>query len=109
MSKAWPTEIIIKSRVWTIHYVPKDHPELVEGEDDYLLGCCQYPARTIHICTDQSLESMQDTLVHEMIHAWYSSIGGVDHDDEKAEENFVLNATEAFFEIVRNSTSTWWL
>lgn len=108
----WPTEFTIRSRMWTIEYVHKDSPYLIEpGDDpeDYCIGICRADQRKIWICLDQSPGSMRDTLVHELLHGVYSTMPGVDHDDEEAEENWVLAMTEAFFEIVQNSTAPWWL
>ena len=107
----WPTKYTIKSRLWTIKYVDRlkdtasDDPE---NPDNDLLGCSRADLKEITISRDQSIESMKDTVVHELMHAIYSTMPGVDHDDEEGEENWVLGATEAFFEIVRNSGVDWW-
>lgn len=108
----WPAEFYIKSRRWRVLYVDKEDPALKEGDDsDYNLGICRADQRTIWVCTDQDLESKQDTLVHELIHACYATasmfLQSVE-DAEDFEENIVLFATEAFFEIMRNSESDWW-
>lgn len=112
MSIDWPTEYIIKSRVWSIEYVDKDNAALSDGDgvEDYCLGICRADQRKIWVCTDQDDESMQDTLYHELVHACYStaSMAGNTEEAEDSEENIVLFATEAFFEIVRNATSDWW-
>lgn len=110
ISDEFPTEFRIKARTWQIRYLPKEHASLRDGDgpEDWLLGSCEAHTKTITICQDQSAESMRDTLVHELIHAHYSTLGGVDHEDEESEESFVLHATEAFFEIVGNSKSPWW-
>ena len=109
----WPTEYVIKSRLWTIEYVHKTNKALTDGEgpEEYCLGICRADQRKIWICTDQDDASMQDTLYHELVHACYStaSMAGVVDDPEDVEENVVLFATEAFFEIVRNATSDWWV
>lgn len=111
--KDWPKEYVIKSRVWSIEYVPKDDPALTDGDgpEEYCLGICRADQRKIWICTDQDADSMQDTLYHELVHACYStaSMAGTPEEPEDVEENVVLFATEAFFEIIRNATSTWWL
>ena len=109
----WPTEYMIKSRPWTIEYVPKEHAALKDGDgpEDYCLGICRADQRKIWICTDQDDASMRDTVFHELVHACYATapmVGTVD-DSEDAEENIVLFTTEAFFEIVGNATSVWWL
>lgn len=111
MTTEWPSSMVIKSREWKIVYANKDHPELREGPgpDDWLLGVCNEHTRTIHICTDQSRESMRDTLVHELMHAAYCTAPGLDHECEESEENVILFSTEAFFEIVCNSAYPWWL
>jgi hypothetical protein len=52
---------------------------------------------------------MIDTLYHELAHACFAtSPRPVGEDEEESEENMILFATEAFFEIIRNSTSDWW-
>ena len=109
MSK-WPTQYRIKSRLWTIEYVPKTDEALHDSSpEDYCLGICQADQRRIWICTDQTESSMQDTLYHELVHACYStSSRPATDDEEETEENVVLFATEAFFEIVRNAESDWW-
>ena len=114
MSDKWPDSFTIKSRTWHILYVPKESAALrTEGAepDDYCLGICRADQRTIWICTDQSHESMQDTIVHELMHACFStaSMAGNADDPEDEEENIVLFATEAMFEIVNNSEHRWWL
>ncbi len=108
--KGWPKRVKLCSRFWNIEYVPKTHPELnIENDDeeDYYLGSCNKATHTIHIEDSQSPESMKDTLVHEMFHAVYATQPGMAHHDEDAEENTVLFATEAFFEIVRNLKPFW--
>ncbi len=112
----WPTEYVIKSRRWTIEYLPKEHPDLVDEDSPlpsaWLMGFCEPRTSRIAVCSDMSLEAIRDTLAHELCHAYYSTMPGVDHDSETAEsdeENWVLSATECFFEIVRNSESLWWV
>ena len=108
----WPSRFRIRSRWWAIEYVDRLKDDGVEDPDDPsndLLGCCRADLRKISISKDQSEESMKDTLVHEIMHAIYSTMPGMAHGDEDAEENWVLAATEAFFEVVRNSDKPWWL
>lgn len=109
----WPTKFRIKSRSWTISYVPKQHGCLRESDadpEDYCLGVCIAHKRKIYICNDQSDCSKRDTLVHELMHAVYSTMPSIHDDDpERFEENFVLAATEAFFEIIGNSETSWFL
>ena len=114
----WPDTYVIKSRTWTILYVPKTDPALFDAgqnakdnPEDYNLGICRADQRTIWVCTDQSHDSMIDTLWHELVHACYStaSMAGACEDSEDEEENVVLFATEAAFEIINNATSVWWL
>lgn len=108
----WPKRMRIKSRVWHIFYVPKDHGVLRNSDDpdDWNMGCCIEVKRHIYICRDQCPETMRDTLVHELMHAVYATSprphGG---DEEEYEENLVRLMTEAFFEVVNNSNETWWL
>lgn len=108
----WPTEYVIKSRLWKIEYVNKDHPALADGDgpEDYCLGICRADKRHIWVCLDQSECSMKDTLYHELVHACYStaSMAGATEEAEDEEENVVLFATEAFFEIIRNAQTDWW-
>lgn len=103
-----PTSYVIKSRKWRIRYLPKDHPDMNEAEGENLLGWCDPTLHQIAVCTEQDDESLRDTLVHELMHAYYSTLPGVDHDDEAAEETWVLAATEAFYEVVRNAKWDFW-
>lgn len=107
--RGWPQRVKLCSRFWDIEYVDRSHPELKNEDDpeDYFLGSCNAATRTIHIERNQSLESMRDTLVHEMYHAVYATSPGMDHNDEDKEEDVVLFGTEAFFEIVRNLKPFW--
>jgi hypothetical protein len=107
----WPTTYRIQSRDWTIKYVDRlkdDEADDPDDADNDLLGCCDSTQFEITISKGQSPESMKDTLAHEIMHAVYSTMTGVDHEDILAEENFVLAATTMFFEIVRNADSPWW-
>lgn len=106
--KKWPTKFVMKSREWTIRYLDRDHPDMDEIEGEGLLGWCDSTTHEVAICKKQSIESRRDTLIHEMCHAYYSTMPGVDHDDEKAEENWVLAMTELFFEITRNAPWDWY-
>lgn len=103
-SNGLPKTFTIAGRKWTINYVPEDHPAL-EGD---AIGCCEASTSSIWVSTDQEHQSLVDTLVHELMHAYYSSLPFVPHDDEEFEENIVLLATQAFFEIVRNSKKPFW-
>lgn len=108
MDVKWPTSYTILSREWAIKYVDElkdDDPEDPGGD---LLGCSDATLCEISISKQQSEASMKDTLTHEIIHAVYSYLPGVDHDSEEAEENFVLAATIMFFEITRNAKTSWW-
>lgn len=108
----WPTQFRIRSRFWTIEYVDRLPDEDADDPSDPandLLGCCRADLRRIYISLDQSAECMKDTLVHELMHAVYATMPGVDEESEEAEENWVRSATEAFFEVVRNSDKPWWL
>ena len=109
MSIVWPTSYRIKSRDWRIRYLPKDAPEL-EDDGDYLLGSCDTTTHEILICSDQVPSSMADTLWHELTHACFATapMAGACEDPEDEEENVVLFATEAAFEIIRNAESEWW-
>ena len=104
----WPTSYIILSRRWSIKYVDELKDEDQEDPDGDLLGCSDATLCEISISKQQSESSMKDTLVHEIMHAVYSSLPGVDHDSEEAEENAILAATMMFFEVVRNADNPWW-
>lgn len=104
--KGWPKKARINSRWWEIRYVPKTHPVLQE-EDDYNLGICDTLTKTIYIEDGQCPESMKDTLVHELMHAHFSTSPFLPMKGEEEEEAAVLWATEAFFQIERNLKSFW--
>ena len=109
MSK-WPKKITLQSREWKIRYLKPENKAFFNsnGEHEALLGFCDESKGLIVIDSTQNDETKKDTLVHELFHAVYARLPGVDHDDEDAEENFVLAATLCFFEIVRN-TGRWYL
>ena len=107
----WPKQVLLNSRLWEIRYVKEGHAlwkDTHTGESEALLGYCEESKGIIVINADQGDETKRDTIIHEMLHAIYARLPGVDHDDVDAEENFVLAATLAFFEIVRN-TGRWYL
>lgn len=69
--KGFPDSVLIRHTRWSIDYVDKGHPALNDPEDDWLLGVCMVHERRIYICTDQSTDSMRDTLIHEVAHAFH--------------------------------------
>lgn len=113
-SENWPVKYTIKKRKWAILYVPKTDKALIEDPEvpaDYCLGICRSDLRKIWICTDQSDSSMRDTLWHELVHACFatSSMSGAADDPEDEEENVVLFATEAAFEIINGAEWPWYV
>ena len=106
----WPTEYLIKSRTWTIEYVPQAHPMLNDDDDEELLGCCIAEQSKVFILEDQGLNSMIDTLFHELVHACHATapMSGKVEDPEDREERIVLFATEAALEIILNAPHRWW-
>lgn len=103
----WIDRVKINSRTWKIQYVPKDHPEMDYDEDtqNWNLGACEIPTRTIYIEESQGIDSKLDTLIHEMAHACFatSAAPAPMKDDEELEEQCVLWFTESFFEILINA------
>lgn len=64
-----PRQLTILNQSWTVEY--KDP---VDAEDTNLLGLCIAHQRLIIINSNQSYESMLETLVHEIGHAYFSLI-----------------------------------
>lgn len=110
-SRLWPRSVRLNSRRWAICYVDKEHPEMEYSEIDenWNLGACNIPRRTIYIEKSQGRDSMVDTLVHEMAHACFSTAPApVPHkDNDEVEEQCVLWFTETFFEIINNAPWFW--
>ena len=110
----WPQYYKIAKRRWEIVYVPKTDPALIldpNDLEDYALGICRADLRTIWICTDQSASSLRDTLWHELVHACFSvaSMAGAATNSEDEEENVVLFATSAAFEIINGAEWPWYV
>lgn len=91
-----PDRITIYSQIWDIVYM--DHLQ----KDDWLLGACEPHNRLIYIDKMQSRESMIDTLLHEIFHA-YVSMSGLE-PDEATEESFVTLAASSMIDIIRTSS-----
>ena len=72
--KNWPRRIKIKARWWDIVYLENDDPAM--GDPEPLLGWCDETVRTIAINKLQSASTMRDTLVHELMHAYYATMPG---------------------------------
>ena len=64
-------KIKIGQKNWTIQVVPFNHPRLGKGN----WGRCQWEAQTIYISNRLGQKSFEETLTHELLHAFFDSIG----------------------------------
>lgn len=87
----FPRELRVRHRVYSVDYVPPDHPAVNEDGTE-LLGCCESRKTTIAINLNQSPASMRDTTIHEACHAHYHGSGMP--ADEDTEERAVEWATD---------------
>ena len=92
-----PELVRIFSQKWEVEYV--EHVE--KGE--HLLGACDASRRKISLDTDQSEESMLDTLIHEMAHAAIAISPYSGMLSEEEEEKLVLWFTTTFISMVREN------
>ena len=77
-----------KLKVSNRFYVIKVKKSIQNGE---LLGRSEHGNEVIKICSDQSEDSLADTLLHEILHCiWYTSAIGYALDGEQTEE-FVVS------------------
>ena len=64
-------KIKINQNDWTIQVVPYNHPRLGKGN----WGRCQLREQTIYISNRLGQKNFEDTLSHELLHAFLDSIG----------------------------------
>ena len=64
-------KIRIGQRNWTIQVVPYNPPRLGTGN----WGRCQWEDRTIYISNRLGQKNFEQTLTHELLHAFFDSIG----------------------------------
>jgi len=98
--KGFPTSIRLLSQTWEVKYVT----HVDKGE--HLLGSCEADRRLILIDKTQSIESLRDTLVHEILHAG-CRVMPLDFDSEAAEERLVIAFTTIFLSLLRENTEFW--
>lgn len=99
--KGFPDSVRIFTDLWTIHYV-----HVVEKGSQHSLGSCEPQAREILIDKDQSQGSMIETLIHEIFHAYLSTLPS--NLDPEFEEQWVQYITRYFLDLVRNIEPFWW-
>jgi len=114
--KDFPTEINILGQNWTILYMknivePDDRPGL-EPSPGMILGLCDSMSTTIYICTDQSKEAMKNTLIHEILHAYYHLLPHAispenAYEGDSFEETLVSMFSGAFLDMVHKLKPFW--
>ena len=93
-----PTSVTLRNREWPIHYVQPEHEQLASGDPDaHNLGCCNCHTRQIYIDKTQSDDSLQNTLYHEIAHAYV--LGSGEYTDYDLEERSVCQMTEWLIEL----------
>jgi len=102
-----PTEVKIKGLVWSIHYVDRNDPKLLDvaDKDEELMGCCIEQERAIYVDRTLAPESLRDTLVHELVHAAYRTYSGLPETD-RGEEAVVKFTTETMW-VIADALKLW--
>ena len=72
-------------------------PQVMEGRDKHLQGTCDYKKTLIQVSTDQSMEAMKSTTLHESIHAAAFQM------DWEAKEATVLKMEKLFWSLLRDN------
>ena len=73
-----PKRIKILNLTWKIKFVDKDVSNASEA-----LGWCDYDNQVICLYEGQSKESLSDTMLHEILHALFFSMGIDPNTDEE--------------------------
>lgn len=96
--KYLPRSVKIRHRSWPIHYVEPEHDALASSDPEaHNLGCCNCHTREIYIDRTQEPAMLQNTLYHELAHAFWLSAGLIDDYDH--EERIVCWTTEFLIEL----------
>lgn len=95
----FPGELVICGQTWTVKYATN------VNEQRGWLGVTESKAREITIDTDQSRESMVDTLLHEVLHACFATVAC--DLDEEANERICGTLAPLLISVLR-STPPWW-
>jgi len=96
-----PNKMRINSQHWDIKYVGR--ADLIDGRD-VLAGCEIAQERTIMIDRDLCSEAAKETLIHEVIHAYFELEREFEVD---AEEELVRMFTRWFLDLTRNNNAFW--
>lgn len=72
MASARPKKIKLASQTWKIVWVPEPWED---DAGDVVLGECCTIRMEIRVCTSRPLAAQKETLLHELIHAIFSTFG----------------------------------
>ena len=87
-----PEAVVLRGQTWRVEAAPG----LLARTGSH--GECVYDERTIRVDTDADAESVEDTLVHELLHAVLAGTGIV---RDRTEERLVRAITPAVVEVFR--------
>lgn len=98
--RGWPSSVTLAHHRWPIHYVTPEHEQLREGDDDHNLGVCNIHTRQIYLDRTAHVDSLRNTLIHELAHAYFYhhpvAQSGTETDHE---ESIVCRMTEYIYEL----------
>lgn len=95
-----PLRVRVLGKQYDLAYVPPDSPKLMDGEDA-LVGQCDSEKQRILIAEGQPLESEQDTVLHEVLHAVDFAMSGV----EDAPEAVIRRLATGFLAVIKDNPS----
>ena len=72
-----PSQIRILNRLWAVKYLDESIPDSHNA-----WGWCDPGTQTIHLVRNQKPDCMADTMLHEIIHAIFDSLG-MQQDEEE--------------------------
>lgn len=61
--------VFVCGQKWTLHLVRPKNKNLRSSSGQYLSGQCFYDRCRIYLADDQSGEALEDTILHELLHA----------------------------------------
>ena len=97
-----PKRIKILNLTWNIKFVDKDISNASSS-----LGWCDYEAQVISLYDGQTIESLSDTFLHEILHALFWSMG---IDPNTDEEKLVSKISTGLCTVFSNNPKAfkWW-
>ena len=73
-----PSSVWVMGQLWSIEPMPSEYSEICDD-----VGACIPDKRRLYYRLGQPLSSLQDTIVHEVLHAAWHLLDLSDDDDEE--------------------------